>query len=206
MIIKKFPCMPLDTNTYLVCNGSTKQAIVIDPSFNSAKKILETAQELNVKIKYIINTHSHFDHIWDNAELQKKTDAKIIIHKLEAQNLKNPNVLDFKPPYLIKPSTHDMAVSDGDKIFLGDITLQVIHTPGHSPGGICLHEKKEKILLSGDTLFKSTYGRTDIPGADQEAMIKSLKKLLKLPEETKVYPGHGEDTTIANEKDWIEKL
>lgn len=198
--------MPLDTNTYLVCNGTTRQAIVIDPSFNSAKKILDASQELNIKIKYIINTHAHFDHIWDNSELQKKTEAKIIIHKLEAQNLKNPNILDFKPPYLIKPSTHDIVVDEGDKIFLGGLIFQIIHTPGHSPGGICLYEENEKVLFSGDALFKGTYGRTDIQEANHEAMIKSLKKLLKLPEKTKVYPGHGEETNMCDEKLWIDKL
>lgn len=206
MIIKRFECMPLGTNAYLVMNERTRDALVIDPSINSTERILQAAEQLNARIKYIVNTHGHFDHIWDNARLKKETNAMIICHKADAAKLKNPDLVLFKMPVLLRASEHNMLVSDGDKINISGITFKIIHTPGHTKGGICLYEEKQKILFSGDTLFNGTYGRVDLPDSDEIEMKKSLQKLAQLPKDVKVYPGHGKDTTIGNELDWLEQL
>ncbi len=206
MIIKKFECMPLGTNTYFVMDERTREAIVIDPSINSTEKIIQTVKSLNARIKYIVNTHGHFDHIWDNARLKKETNAMIICHKLDAAKLKNPDLVLFKMPVLLRASEHDMLVSEGDRIKINGLLFKIIHTPGHTKGGMCLYEENQKILFSGDTLFNGTYGRVDLPDSDEKEMKQSLQKLAKLPKDVKVYPGHSRETTIGDELDWINNL
>ena len=206
MIIKRFECLPLGTNAYLVMDERTRDALVIDPSINSTDKIIQAAKSLNARIRYIVNTHGHFDHIWDNSKLKKETNAMIVCHKLDASKLKNPDLVLFKMPVLLRASEHDMLVGEEDRIKINGILFKIIHTPGHTKGGICLYEEKQQILFSGDTLFNGTYGRVDLPDSDEKEMKQSLKKLSKLPKDVKVYPGHGRETTIGDELEWIEEL
>lgn len=206
MIIKRFECLPLGTNAYFVMNERTRDALVIDPSINSTDKIIQAAKSSNARIKYIVNTHGHFDHIWDNAKLKKETNAMIVCHKLDASKLKNPDLVLFKMPVLLRASEHDILVGEGDKIKINGLLFKIIHTPGHTKGGICLYEENQKILFSGDTLFNGTYGRVDLPDSDEKEMKQSLQKLSKLPKDVKVYPGHGRETTIGDELEWIEEL
>lgn len=163
----------LKTNCYLL--SSRNEAAVVDPG-EEAKKILREIRKIKLKLKYIINTHYHSDHTLANEEIKKETGAKILIHKKEEK------FINFKP---------DKFLEQGDKIKIGESILQIIHTPGHSQGSICLIGKN--IAFTGDTLFKHGFGRTDILGGSQQALKKSLKKLSSiLKSGTKIYPGHGE--------------
>lgn len=199
MFIKKYICRPIATNTYLVADEETKKAMVIDPSKDVAKKILEESGRRKFEIIYIINTHGHWDHVIDNHELHQLTDAPVLISKKDAYNLKNPFSTSFAIPFEIKASKADSFLKKNDIIKLGNLKFEIIETPGHTKGSICLYEKKQKIIFTGDTMFKGSHGRTDFPDGSQEEMDKSLKKLSSLPSDVKVLPGHGEDTTIKEE-------
>ncbi len=199
MNLTKIICQPLGNNTYVVIEG--KEAIVIDPSYQSTAKVLE--QTKNVTVKYIINTHGHPDHTWENQKLKDKTNAKLLIHKADAHLLKNP---EFETPIPFVSSGPNEFLEDGGTVILGKLKFKIIHTPGHSPGGVCLYESREKVLFSGDTLFKGTYGRTDLHHSNSKEMQMSLKKLMKLPDDVQVYAGHGKETTIEEERKWVEKF
>lgn len=183
---------PLETNCYIVEDEKSKEAIVIDPG-DEAEKILNFLAIHPLKVRYIVITHGHWDHVGANWELKEKTKALILIHELDVPMLSITN----------SPKA-DRYLVDKDRIDIGDLSFSVLHTPGHTPGGICLYNEKEKVLFSGDTLFAGTCGRTDLPYSSEREMEKSLKKLLKLPAETKVYPGHGPSTTIGNEKSLVK--
>lgn len=173
MRIKHLTVGRLFTNCYLLVFEN--ELAIIDPG-GDADKILEEIDKEKSKVKYIINTHFHFDHTSENLKIKEKTGAKILIHENEK------DFIDFEVDGFLK---------DGDEIKIGNSSLKIIHTPGHSSGGICL--LGENILFTGDTLFKDGYGRTDLPGASQEEMDRSLKKISKLLKPNMaVYPGHGE--------------
>ena len=152
---------------------------------------------------YIVNTHGHFDHIIDNAVFKEKTKAKLIINKKDEPLIKEPKIA-FN--LVIKPSFADSYFKEGEIILLGNLSFKILETPGHTEGSICLYEEKRKIIFSGDTLFKGTYGRVDLPGSDEDKIKESLRKLSKLPKEVEVYPGHGESTTIGKELYWLIKI
>ena len=232
MQIIKITCPPLGTNTYLVIEqnkeefeeqhrnsqtphksalnmtvkgsySKSSEAIIIDPSYKSTEKVLEQIKKSNIKIKYIINTHGHPDHTWENQKIKELTKAKLLIHKADSHLLKNP---EFETPIPFNESVPDKFLENGKTIILGKLKFKIIHTPGHSPGGVCLYEEHEQVLFSGDTLFKGTYGRTDLHHSDSEEMKKSLQKLSQLPSQTKVYPGHGKETTIKEAREWIDRM
>ena len=181
------------TNCYILYCEETLQAVIIDPAGN-AKELLELFEKKNLKLKYIINTHGHVDHIGANGAIKKATGALILIHEEDAPMLTCGigGIFGDVP---------DQFINDGDTIEFGNIKLNVIHTPGHSKGSICLYNEKKKVLFSGDTLFAGSIGRTDFPGGSYKTIIKNIKeKLLILPDETVVYPGHDIMTTIEYEK------
>ncbi|MDL2280243.1 MBL fold metallo-hydrolase [Selenomonadales bacterium OttesenSCG-928-I06] len=182
------------TNCYILFCEDTLQAVIIDPA-GQEKGLLDVIEKNKLKIKYIINTHGHPDHIGANSAIKKATDASILFHEKEAPML--AKFIGKGAPGAVA----DKFIDDGDTIEFGNVKLQVIHTPGHTQGGICLYNEKEKVLFSGDTLFAESIGRTDFPGGSYPTIISSIKnKLLVLPDETTVYSGHGEATTIAHEK------
>ncbi|NQV09318.1 MBL fold metallo-hydrolase [Candidatus Woesearchaeota archaeon] len=194
MIIKTFIGNPIETNTYLVVDEASKKAMVIDPSGETIDEILKQG----FKITYIVNTHGHWDHITENSKLKKLTNAKILVHEKDADMLENT-----ENPYMkVEPSKADGFFKD--KLKLGNLTFKIIHTPGHTKGSVCLYEEKEKIIFTGDILFKGAHGRTDFDGGSEQDIIESLKRLRKLPENVIVYPGHGEKTTIKKEKNWLD--
>lgn len=201
MKFEVFVTGPIETNTYLVYAGM--EAIVIDPGLNCANAINARAKELKLEIKFIINTHGHWDHITDNYALQNLTGAKIVCGSGDEQSLAAPSDLGWRLPFKLQASRADVLLKDGDEIKISAEGLRVISTPGHTPGSICLYSKESKIVFTGDTLFAGAMGRTDFPGGDALLIKKSLKKLAKLPPETKVLPGHGEFTLIKKEKEWI---
>lgn len=190
------------TNCYLI-GKKDGNAIVIDPG-DDLEKIMALIDKNNLNVEKIINTHGHFDHITANSELKEKTNADIYIHEKDKEALVNPDKnlsTHLGQNNLVKLKEADHTLAEGDIIEIEDYKFKVLHTPGHSPGSICLHDKDKQVLISGDTIFSMGVGRTDFPGCSQEELINSIEnKLLNLPDETKVYPGHGQETTIGKFK------
>ncbi len=199
MIIEDLIVGPIMSNCFIIGCETTKEAAVIDPG-DEANKILMTLAKHKLKVKYIINTHGHVDHVGGNKKLKEATGADLLIHSLDAPMLSRIsatgaawglNVEDSPPP--------DQMLKDGDEIKFGNITLKVIHTPGHSQGGISLYT--DGCVFVGDTLFSGSIGRTDFPGGDYDTLISSIRnKLFVLGDNVKVYTGHGPETSIAVEK------
>lgn len=189
------------TNCYIVQDEKSKETMVIDPA-GDVDKIVEMLDILQAKLKYIYLTHCHGDHIGGVNELKQRYGGQIVAHRLAAENLLNTdtNLTLYIGKEGLTIET-DARVDDNDLIHIGDLEFRVIHTPGHTSGGSCLYSEEEKLLFSGDTLFRGTWGRTDVPTGDFEAVISSItKKLMILPDETIVYPGHGKSTMIREEK------
>ncbi|MBS4007704.1 MAG: MBL fold metallo-hydrolase [Clostridium sp.] len=185
-------------NCYLIACSETKEGIVIDPGAE-AKQILKMVEDAAVTVKYIVNTHGHFDHVGANAEVRQATGAPILINEADRE-------MSSKPPaslsvfvgklQFVEP---DRFIREGDKLTVGNLQVDVIATPGHTKGSVSLLADGK--LFTGDTLFSGSVGRTDLPGGSHGELIYSIKeKLLIFPGETIVYPGHGPETTIADEK------
>ena len=174
----------MDNFSYILYDESTKEAAIIDPSFDKGK-ILSTLKDLHLKPKYIILTHEHYDHIQCVDELKKEIKTSVLAHH------------DADLPFSV-----DQKLNDGDVIEIGKSSMKVIHTPGHSPGGICLYGEKK--LISGDVVFVGKCGRTDLPGSDPEKMRMSLETIKKLPDDVEIFPGHdygdAPTSTIGKEK------
>jgi hydroxyacylglutathione hydrolase len=199
MYLQIFPSGPLQTNAILFGCEETKKAAVVDPSLASTGPILWKAKELGLTIEKILLTHSHYDHIADVVLLKHKTGATIYVHSLDAPNLRHPGADGLKMPFEVEGIEPDQLIEDGATLEVGKLRIEVIHTPGHSPGCVCYYIPEEKVLFSGDTLFKGTYGAVHFPSSKPALMKNSLHKLGKLPSDTKVIPGHGRETTIENE-------
>ncbi len=242
MKIKTFVVGPIFTNCYLVWCEKTRQAIVIDPGFTNmedGQPVLKAIKEKNIRVKYIVITHGHFDHTGGIRILKNITGAKVLVHEKDAEFLPEPwkgikelinkdkqipclacgslslhlkiaednkkaRVLcedcGMHIEFFSSPSA-DKRIKDGEIIEFGDCKLEVIHTPGHSRGSISLYSAEEQVLFSGDTLFAGSIGRTDIFNSSYEEIMNSLKnKLMELPDNTVVYPGHGDATTIGRER------
>jgi len=198
MIIKSLVVGPLENNCFIIADKHTKEALLIDPG-DEPERILELITENNFKIKYIVCTHAHFDHVGALPEIKKETNALIVIHKDEVGIYKHTRELASSWGYELEPLPEpDILVSEGDNLNIGDLQFKIFHTPGHSPGGICLFGGG--ILITGDTLFAGSVGRTDLSGGDMEKLIISFKRLISLPEETRVLPGHGPLSTIRQER------
>jgi hydroxyacylglutathione hydrolase len=203
MIVKQYEVGNFSVFCYLIGDEGTREGLFIDPADETDRLISEAKSQGIDKIKYIVNTHSHVDHVMGNAAMVKKTGAKIIIHEEDATDLSRT------PSYLLdmfnatpSPSA-DILVKDGDVIQIGQVRLQVIHTPGHSPGGMALYT--DGIVFTGDSLFVEAVGRTDFPGSSWKGLETSIRnKLYALPGETIVFPGHNygpaPSSTIQHEK------
>jgi hydroxyacylglutathione hydrolase len=201
MGIKRVIVGPLEVNCYLVWDGETREALCIDPGDNT-ERILDAAEGEQIKISRIINTHGHFDHIGGNAALQKVTGAPLAMHSDAIPTMEEAISHGTLFGIAVTPSPQpDMILNDGDTIEVGSLTLTVIHTPGHSRGGISLYAPSLQTVFTGDTLFAGGIGRTDLTGGSYDQLITSIKeRLLPLDDETEVMPGHGEATTIGRER------
>ncbi len=200
MRYKTFILLPsYGTNTYLVWDDASKEAILIDPASES-KKLLNEINKLNLVVKFVVNTHGHGDHIGGNDFFKKALSSQLAIHKMDADMLiDGAKNLSTYMGFEMVTKAADIILNGGELLKLGDSEIKVISTPGHSKGGICLYF--DNILISGDTLFAQSVGRSDLPGGDHNTLVKSIKeKLLILPNDTIVLPGHGAETTIGHEK------
>jgi hydroxyacylglutathione hydrolase len=203
MIIKQFEVGSFGVFCYLVGDEEAREGLFIDPSDDTDRLLSEAKASGIETIKYIVNTHNHVDHIMGNAAMAKKTGAKIVIHEDDAEHLvKTP--ADHLKMFRATPSpSADIRVKDGDVIKVGSVEIKVIHTPGHTPGGMSLYANG--MVFTGDTLFVGSVGRTDFPGSSWEVMESAIrKKLYVLPGDTIVYPGHNygstPSSTIQNER------
>jgi len=204
MIVKKLTVGPLQGNCYLLADERTSEAAVIDPG-GEGEKIRALLEKEGWKPVALINTHAHIDHTAANKFLKEIYDLPLLIHSADGDSLTDPNLnlsllglgsSDSPPP--------DRTLGAGDEIKIGGLVLSVLHTPGHSPGSICLRlrgDSSPDIIFTGDTLFAGGVGRTDFPGGSTEELMESIRqKLLTLPDDSVIYPGHGPPSTIGREK------
>lgn len=199
--ILQLPLGPLQTNCFLLACNETNQAAVIDPAWDG-RGIFREVEERNWKIAYILLTHSHFDHVGGLAELKEISSVPIVMHREAVPLLENAvragQLWQISFP---KPPPADQFVDDGDQLSLGRLQLDILYTPGHAPGHIAFYLAGEAVLFSGDVLFQRGVGRTDMPGGDHELLMATIeRRLLTLPDETLVLPGHGPSTTIGQER------
>lgn len=199
--LKIAPVGPLQVNCYIYWDEKTKDAFIIDAG-EEPDLIEHLVRRDGLNVQYIINTHGHFDHIGANARLKKILNVPVAIHEDDVPLLANAHEdamhFGIKSP---KQPLPDILLKDGDMLKAGGLTLEVIHTPGHTKGGICLYSRSEGLLFTGDTLFAGSIGRTDFEGGSFEDIINSIKtRILPLDDSTAVFPGHGLSTTLKREK------
>jgi len=201
MILKTLVVGPVATNCYIVGSESSKRGMIIDPGAE-ARLILKVVSDLGLTITMIVITHLHFDHVGALAPIKEKTGAKIAIHEAEAEaglGMFSRMLSSIMGGSFSQPPKPDRLLKDGDTIEVNGLRFTVLYTPGHSPGGISLYG--HGIVFSGDSLFNYGIGRTDFPGCSYEELMDSIQnKLMTLPDETIVYPGHGPSTTIGEER------
>ena len=193
---------PVATNVHVLADERTHEAIAIDTATPSLAWVADELDARGWTLKLIVSTHGHWDHIGDNAAVAEHTGAEIAVHPLDRERLVRPQPL--WAPFDIVPSVPAVELAEGGEVRFGSIRLSVLHTPGHTDGSVCLHDRDGGRLFSGDTLFAGGWGRVDLPGADPQAMVESLARLTGLEDGVAVFPGHGATTTIGRERAWME--
>jgi glyoxylase-like metal-dependent hydrolase (beta-lactamase superfamily II) len=201
MILESFPVGPLRCNCTILGDEVTHEAVVVDPGDNIAE-ILSRLQKHGLTLRQIVITHAHIDHVGGAALLKKATGAPVFLNQNDLGLL---GAMEMQAGWLGVPTPEvgspDASAEDGLTVGLATLPGEVIHTPGHTPGSICLLFPQQQLLLAGDTLFARSIGRTDLPGGDGRQILRSLRdRLMVLPDKTRVLPGHGPDTTIGEEK------
>lgn len=205
--IKSFTLNMIEENCYVVSDETNAAVIIDDGAYypGEAEAINEYVQKQNLRLVRSLATHAHFDHVWGTMNLYETYGLKTDFHTDDValyDDFEGQMQMFFRRNLPLRPAPAGILLHEGDRIPFGNHELQVIATPGHTPGGICLHCAAEQVLFSGDSLFRGSVGRTDFPGGDHQMLLDSIKsKLLTLPDETVVYPGHGPATTIKNERE-----
>lgn len=195
---------PLATNVHVLADERSREAIAIDTAIPSLGWISDELTARDWTLKLIVSTHGHWDHTGDNAAVAGATGADIAVHGLDRDALEHPAPL--WAPFEIPPSVPAVELAEGDEVRFGSIVLRVLHTPGHTPGSVCLQSVDDGLLFSGDTLFAGGCGRVDLPGGSSEAIVDSLGRLAGLEPIIGVLPGHGPVTTIGRERPWLEMV
>jgi hydroxyacylglutathione hydrolase len=201
MILETFPVGPLRCNCTILGDEATHEAIVVDPGDN-IPEILSRLQKHGLTLRQIVVTHAHIDHVGGAARLRKLTGAPMVMNQ---QDLELLGMMEMQANWLGVPTPEvappDASAEEGSPVGLATLPAQVLHTPGHTPGSICLYFPDQHLLLAGDTLFAGSIGRTDLPGGNGQQILRSLReRLLVLPDTTRVLPGHGAETTIGEER------
>jgi glyoxylase-like metal-dependent hydrolase (beta-lactamase superfamily II) len=202
MRVQTFACGPIATNAFLVIDDATNEAVIFDAPPESLDVLTNAVRDENAQVKLLVITHHHWDHIGDGAVLAEALNVPVAAHPASVPYLEHPT----GGPVAIAPMTVDRLLNEGDLVEIGSLTFQVLHTPGHAPGEITLYAAEQSAMFGGDTLFPNGYGRTDIPGASEDETLATLRRLLDLPDDVTVYPGHGLPTTIGAERRWMERL
>ena len=193
------------TNVYVLGDQASREALAIDTATPSVAWISASLAERGWRLKMIVSTHRHWDHTGDNAAVVEATGAKLAVHIADRHGLEHPTSV-IPLPFDLVPSVPAIDLEEGSQIRFGGITLDVLHTPGHTEGSVCLLARGERLLFSGDTLFRGAWGRTDLPGSSNEAMVDSLTRLSTLDRTLRVLPGHGQETTIERELPWLQMV
>jgi glyoxylase-like metal-dependent hydrolase (beta-lactamase superfamily II) len=193
----------LATNVHILADERTREAIAIDTAIPSLAWIADELVARDWTLKLIISTHGHWDHMGDNARVAEHTGARIAVHPLDAHRLTNPPTARWAD-LEIPPCVPAVELQEGGEVRFGGIRLEVLHTPGHTEGSVCLLDRDEGRLYSGDTLFAGSFGRVDLPGGSAEEMVDSLDRLRRFDDGLRVFPGHGGKTTIGRERPWLE--
>jgi hydroxyacylglutathione hydrolase len=190
------------TNAYLVGDDETGEAVLFDAPNDTVAPLLDEAERRGWKLTGLWLTHGHFDHIADHTVVaQRFPDAQVLIHRLDEPKLLRPNSSFFPLPFTIAPRRADGYVEDGQKLRLGTLDVEVLHTPGHAPGHVMYHFPQQKVLIGGDLILMHGVGRTDLPDSDHAALLASLRKVMALPPDTNLLPGHGPPSTLADERE-----
>jgi glyoxylase-like metal-dependent hydrolase (beta-lactamase superfamily II) len=194
---------PWQTNAYLLWDGRSPDALVVDPGMGAAAPLMERVAGNGLRLHLIANSHGHIDHIFDDAPLMRASEAPLAIHPDDAHRLEGRNEYGFE----LETVTATVDLREGEQVRIGDLILDVLHLPGHTEGSVCLYEERRGLLLSGDVLFAGAFGRTDLPGGDDGQMVSSLARIARdLPAATRVLPGHGPETTIDRELPWLRRI
>ena len=200
MIIATLPVGLIQTNCYVAGCPDTKECAVIDPG-GHPERILAEVERQGLSIKYVLNTHAHFDHTDGNGGIVGASGATLALHPLDLPLLKASGGASLFGLQADPSPLPDLELQDGDELEVGTLRFKVLHTPGHTPGHVCFYEQAEGVLFDGDVVFYRSIGRTDLPGGDYQQMMNSIRNvLLSLPDDTVVYSGHGPATTIGDEK------
>lgn len=199
MILESLPTGPLQVNCYILGCEATRMAVVVDPG-GEAEQIIALLQGLDLQLEMVINTHGHFDHVGGNRKLLETTGVELLLHKddKELLGMALQHAAAYGLSTELSPEPQRL-LSGGETISVGELEIKILHTPGHTPGGICLYVEDQ--LIVGDTLFAGSIGRTDLPGGNHQQLLTSIhEQLLVLPDETTAHPGHGPATTIGRER------
>lgn len=200
MLLKTLVVGFIQTNCYIVGCERTKEAVIIDPG-GDADRILKAVRDAGLNVRYVLNTHCHFDHMAANAEVVAATGALLGIHPAERPILDSRGGATWFGVRIPPSPPPDLELADGQVLEVGTLRLKALHTPGHSPGSVTFYIQEEGVAFDGDVLFAMGVGRTDLPGGDWDTLMRSIADVLfSLPDETVLYPGHGPKTTVGQEK------
>jgi glyoxylase-like metal-dependent hydrolase (beta-lactamase superfamily II) len=189
------------TNAFLIADEQTNQAVLFDAPDHTVAPLLEEAKRRGYDLIGLWLTHGHFDHVADHAEVTRAfPNAKVLIHRLDVPKLRKPGSSMFPLPFVIPPREPDDLVEDGQRLTIGSLNVDVIHTPGHSPGHVMYHFPDERVLVGGDLIICGAVGRTDLPDSDERQLIESIRRVMRLPDDTQLLPGHCSPSTLGEER------